>query len=475
MRLLLAIALISQVFSIATVASALTLDEARKLALAGDVKAVERAFQAHQAKFETDAIARDVYVAAYHAFETTHPDVDKTTRQWLEAHPDSSQALAARGIQIAYRADLIRGAVHPDNLSEAALETISELADTAAPLLQSALKSKPNLLAAAGWLDLLGAISRRMELRVEAMALLRDHDDPDHALLAELRFIDLSWGTTAGAPEQICGLRTKNTSITRRQCVAIARLEQANAPLELWDEWNAQLRPGPTDLFPFAHYGALMEADPKAAFDFAKSWGRLRGDYAQQLGYAVDFKRALDEFVVPALAYDPMNPHWRATAVNFHLQLGDINAAWLSMAEAMKLGSHHPRIRGLRIMMMEMHATERWKVADELMEAFTATGGSMVLVSWHLTRMLEPESHLTHNQDGSENAGFVCTRLLFLERHKAWCKKIGEHHKSGGDYTCAAGYADRRNKIVNALRIEASCGQAVTWKDRLRYLLDLTE
>ena len=146
----------------------MTLDQARKFVLAGDIEALEIEFQKHQADFDTGKIDRDAYTAPYRAFLTTHPDAYETTRLWREGHPDSAQAMAARGIQVAYRAELTRGRTHPDNLSEPALETIGELAEKAVPLLKAALKAQENHIAAAAWLDLLGALSRQPDLRVAA-------------------------------------------------------------------------------------------------------------------------------------------------------------------------------------------------------------------------------------------------------------------------------------------------------------------
>ena len=93
MRVFLPVLFAAQILITSSSVLALTLDDALKLVLAGDVAAVETAFQNHQAEFEAKTFARDAYVAAYRAFETPftradagRPEFGCTRFRLLERH-----------------------------------------------------------------------------------------------------------------------------------------------------------------------------------------------------------------------------------------------------------------------------------------------------------------------------------------------------------------------------------------------------
>lgn len=469
-----AVCIFLQVSSFST-ANALTQSEARTLALGGEAEALETAFQTLHETFVSGTLPRDAYVKAFSAFQTTHPTVSETTEKWLNDYPESAQAKAARGILLVHSANLIRGRMHPGELSEPARAKIAALAASAIPLLTQGLAAEPAHLPAARSLDLLGAITQQAALRVLAQELLWAHDDPDHALLAELRLIDLSWGSTPGRPESLCGIRTKKTTITRQQCVIIALAEQSDATPELWDRRRQTLSDGPEKLFPEAHFSQRFSIEHKDAFAFATTTRDfMTGDHAMMLAYTVGYEEVLKEFIEPVLAYDPFNPTW-LSALHLVQSQTNLAAAWESMEKSMELGAHYPAIRFMRIGIMEAHEDLRWDVVDELKDAFAATGGHMDFVSRQSSRLVNPRDFMTHTRDGTERDDFPCIQLLFLERHKAWCKEVGADFQTGGDYTCEHGRVIERDRIINRLRVLAQCGQSVTWKDRMRYLLDLTE
>ena len=77
-------------------ASALNLNEARQLALVGDIDRIEEQFRLHQEDFDSGRIGAEAFKEPYKAFNSTHPKVYQTTQQWLDTYPTSASALAAR-------------------------------------------------------------------------------------------------------------------------------------------------------------------------------------------------------------------------------------------------------------------------------------------------------------------------------------------------------------------------------------------
>ena len=66
---------IAAIFCFGFPALALDLDEARKLALAGDIDRIEAQFRQHQQDFDNGQIGAEAFKAPYQAFNTTHPKV----------------------------------------------------------------------------------------------------------------------------------------------------------------------------------------------------------------------------------------------------------------------------------------------------------------------------------------------------------------------------------------------------------------
>ncbi|MEM1160084.1 MAG: hypothetical protein AAGJ28_04060 [Pseudomonadota bacterium] len=459
-----------------SVAFALDLEGAKSLSLSKNITELEAAFDAHSAGYANGSINADDYAAPFRAFETTHPDVQNAVKEWREASSDSENALAAEGILITHRADLIRGEARPRDLPAAAKTKIATLADVAAPMLEKTLTRQPNHVAAARALNRLGAIAERPELRVKALDHLRRFDDPDRTLLSELLFADLSWRGSPGSPMQLCSIRTKSAPrISLQQCIVYAQAQLRDRTPAFAEEWRTELSKGPEDLFPEAHFHAKLIESPAAAHKFAIERGGISPMTGLTLAYMFDAETVLEDFVRPALDYDPDNPNWLSVLYGIQFRTGDINGAWHTINRAMHLGEHHPTLRHVKIAIHEENEVLKWQIVDELRDAFAATGGDMNFVGRQIDRLLEPQKHLTHLQDGTPNDDFPCVQLLFLERHKAWCKVVGTDLEQGGDYTCDRGHAIERDKIINRNRIRAGCGQAVTWKDRLRYFLDLTE
>jgi hypothetical protein len=470
---------IATIFSYGFPALALDLDEARELALAGDVDRIHEQFSEHQEDFDSGRIGAEQFKAPYKAFNTTHPKVYETTQSWLDAHPTSPSALAARGGQLVYRADLIRDQHTPGTLPKLALAKIVVLADQATPMLDAALATATNHLAAAHYLNLIGAITRRSDARLRARDVIRKHDDPDHALLAEIRFIDLSSREeNDGLGHQFCSSRVEKTpNIALRHCIASVALEQDNLQYTTARDAHAVLSTAPGALFPLAHATEKLYADPETAFTFMESMGGVSWYLAQVLPHSLGPERVLEGLVRPRLEYDPLNPGWLVVLSTIRTMQNDPEAAFAEINRAMEFGEHNTRVRQVRLWLMGFHGDLRWTVTQEFKEAFEDTGGDILFVDGQVRNLLSPKEHMQFNENGSPNEDFPCVRLMYLEHHKAWCEAnpSADHFVFNGFNNCDGGVGAERNKVITETRLNAVCGQSVTWKDWFRYLLDLTE
>ena len=86
-----------------------TIAEARNLIYAKDIAGLERFFGDAHARYLSNELHADDIRRVFAVFSTTNPRMIRLTREWVEDHPNSAFAHAARGWAAAAAGDIIRG------------------------------------------------------------------------------------------------------------------------------------------------------------------------------------------------------------------------------------------------------------------------------------------------------------------------------------------------------------------------------
>ena len=451
--------------------AAIELSQARSALLAGDVEQLSAGFEQHQSAFDDGQIDRDAYMDPYYAFATTEPSMQATVEAWLNASPEGVQARSAHAIMQVHRANLLNGPQAPGNAPSAARKNVEIVAQTAKHDLLEILETRPDHLPSAYALDLLGALTSDDQLRGTALALLAENDNPLPALLAELRYAEFeTWPSDASA---LCRDRTKQIQdFTSGQCMTFAKLERGRYTSRGIGGSHSTLPDSPDAQMNNLEGAKIMHRDPATAFKIAVVSRDVTPSQVMNLAYRLGPNRILNEIVLPRLEFDPLNPQWLTVLGQIQFQKGRPSLAFQTIESALELGEHDPSVRLARIKFMTANQEMRWKTTEELLDAFSATDGSMKLVTRFANRVMSPPDMLLYREDGSVNPDFECVQLLFVERFLDWCAQgIGASGRSPSN-KCSGNSAVQMDALANRVRKSGVCGPAEDWRQRTAWLIE---
>lgn len=470
-KLQMVVALIASIAFAGPPAFALDLSQARDALLNGDVERLSAEFEQHQATFDAGQINRDAYMDPYYAFATTEPTMEATIQAWLDASPADVQPRSASAIAQVHRSSLMHGPHQPEHVPAVLRDKIEIIAEPAAHELTAILDASPGHLPSAYALDLLGAVARKPQLRTFAQGLLAEHDDPLPVLLAELRFVEFdTWPRDAS---KLCRERTKSIpDFTSGQCMAFAKVERGRFTSRGVSGMHSTLPSPPAEQIADLEGAKLAMRDPAAAFDIAVGSRNVSASQVMNLAYRLGPDKPLEKIVQPRLKYDPLNPEWLSVLGLIQFQKGRPSLAWQTIESSLELGAHDPYVRLARIKFMGANQDMRWNTTDELLDAFSATEGSMKLVTTFVNRIMSPPETLIYRADGSVNPNFECVQLLFVERFRDWCTQGVDASGKPPSHKCTGNSAVQMNALADRIRAGDTCGPATGWRERAAWLVE---
>lgn len=452
-------------------AAAIELSQARSALLDGDVDQLSTGFEEHQTAFDADQIDRDAYMDPFYAFATTESKMRSTIEAWLGASPDSIQARSAHAIMQVHRANLLHGPHQPGQIPSAARERVRAIAEPTEVELIAVLKERPDHLPSAYALDLLAALSGYDEQRAFAQALLAEYDAPLPALLASLRFAKFdAWPTDAN---RLCSERAKEIEgFASSQCMAFAKIERGRYAHRGIGGLHSTLPDAPILLVQGLETRKSLRVDPNASLGFAVASRSTPSAEVMNLAYRLGPDRIVQELVQPRLEVDPLNPQWLSVLAQIQFQMGRPSLAWQTIETALELGAHDPSVRLARVKFMGANQDMRWNATEELLDAFSATDGSIKIVTTFLNRIMSPPDTLIDRADGTVNPNFECLQLLFVERFTEWCAQVEDATGKAPSHKCKSNAATQMNALADRIRSAEVCGPNNGWRERTAWLLE---
>ncbi|MDX1556046.1 MAG: DUF4034 domain-containing protein, partial [Xanthomonadales bacterium] len=212
-------------------AQELLLSDAYALVRDGDFEAVEHAFNRHQDAYNRELISAGNYVIPYDVFLTTDPRVVALTDAWLEAKPDSPQALVAKATFLSHVALIIRGTDILWDTPANSVMRMHQLYDRALPLFQRALDLEPRHLFAARTLGNFARYAGDREGRELADGIDRSLSGPRYSFYRDLHWLQPGWGGSESDMREACDEGAAALpSVTAGECHAVVTLELGTAP-----------------------------------------------------------------------------------------------------------------------------------------------------------------------------------------------------------------------------------------------------
>ena len=192
-RILFSIALIL----LATIGrAAITPEELRDLAYAGDVAGAEAAMKQAHAESLSGEITFDELREIQSILINTHPDIQAFSLDWIEAYPDSSYAKSNLAFQLTNSAWNVRGERYISETYYIAIDTFTEMTESAMDIALEAARAAPDYIPATDAVLNLQNVTKRLTRSAHrdfVRTTLRHAPDPG-TLNRALRISKTNWG-----------------------------------------------------------------------------------------------------------------------------------------------------------------------------------------------------------------------------------------------------------------------------------------